>query len=203
MADAPCVKASGGGLDEALADSVRLPVGADRDRPEEPDAAPTGRKTAANQFTVELRTEAGDVLGPEAPKDIIAVGPEILGIGRTQNVPKELQRMRRATGKSRSVSGRMLAFISSPSLLDPTFHRFPLGGVRFSASLTSVATKLKYDGRDRPQKAVDLQHHDAQQREHRMRIRREGVPFATDQSLYREAIVLERGARAALGQNTK
>ena len=51
------------------------------------------------------------MLGREAAIDVVAVGPEILRLRRTQNVPKAVQQMRRAVGRSPSDNGRMTAFI--------------------------------------------------------------------------------------------
>ena len=64
------------------------PIGADRDRAEEPDAPPPGHEIGTDQLAVYLRREAGDVLGREPAIDIVEVGPEILRIGCAEKRPE-------------------------------------------------------------------------------------------------------------------
>ena len=63
---------------------MRLSIGADRQRPEEPDAAPLGDEIGPDELAVDLRDETGDVLSREPAIDIVEVGPEILRVGRTE-----------------------------------------------------------------------------------------------------------------------
>jgi hypothetical protein len=84
MAGAPGVELRADGLDQAFPDPLRLAIGADRDRAEEPDAAPPGDEIGPDQFAVDLCGETGDVLSREPAIDIVEVDPEILRVGRTE-----------------------------------------------------------------------------------------------------------------------
>ena len=84
MTYTPGVQLRRDGLDQILPGPAPLMIGTDRDRPEEPDAAPPGGEIGADQRTVFLRRERSDVLGAEAAVDVIAIGPEILRVGGTE-----------------------------------------------------------------------------------------------------------------------
>src|SRR5882724_3234128 len=85
------------GLDQSFPDPLRLSVGADSDRAEEPDTSPPCREIGPDQFTVHLRGKAGDVLGREPAIDIVQVGPEILRVGCAE---------KRAKGGAKDAPGR-------------------------------------------------------------------------------------------------
>lgn len=102
-------------LDQGLADAPPLPLGAHRDRPEKAEAAPACREIRADQLAVELRSKARDMLGPEPAIEIVAIGPEILGIRRVQERPESgaanlprLQKIARQASRA-IVSGLRLA----------------------------------------------------------------------------------------------
>src|SRR5262249_27785948 len=82
MADAPALELLAGRGDEALADAAVPEIRADRQRPENPDAAPTDREVRSRQRAVLLGGEGGDVIGAKAAVDVIPIGPEILQVGR-------------------------------------------------------------------------------------------------------------------------
>ena len=82
MAGAPGIELRADRLDQAFGDAAALPVGVDRQRPEKPDAAPAGDEIGADQFAVQLRREAGDMLRSEAAIDEVAVSPESLQVRR-------------------------------------------------------------------------------------------------------------------------
>ena len=90
MRDAPRVELVAHRVHQRLADALPLPVRAHRDRPEEADAAPARREVRADQLAVQLRAEARDVLGAEPAVDIVAIGPEVVGIRRAEERSKGL-----------------------------------------------------------------------------------------------------------------
>src|SRR5207244_2208850 len=76
MADPPFFKCVAGGGDQALADAAVPQIGADRQRPEKPDAAPARREIRAGERAILFGSEGGGVLGAETAVDEVAVGPE-------------------------------------------------------------------------------------------------------------------------------
>ena len=113
MPGTPGIELRADGLDQVFPDPLRLSIGADRKRPKEPDAAPLGDEIGPDELAVDLRDETGDVLSREPAIDIVEIGQKFSGSGAARNVPKAVQRMRRAAGRSPSVNGRIMAFSSS------------------------------------------------------------------------------------------
>ena len=105
--DTPILELVADRFDQSLAATAPLPLRTHRIGPEKAEATPADREIGADQLAVQLGRKARDVLGPEAAIDIVAIRPEILRIARAQESPKAAQKMRRASGRSSLVSGRI------------------------------------------------------------------------------------------------
>ncbi len=99
MARAPAPEPIGHGRDQWLGDALVPKIGADRQRAEEPDAAPVGGEVDAGEragFIV--GGEGGGVLAAEPAIDVIEIGPEIVEIcdahKGAEGAPHDALRMR-------------------------------------------------------------------------------------------------------------
>jgi hypothetical protein len=109
-------------------------IGTDRDRPEEPDATPSGGEVGADQSTVFLRRERSHVLGAEAAVDVIAIGPEILRVGgakkRAKGGAEDAPGRRQIVLGQRSNYGAQLFLLMIPRIAgsaDPATRGVPPG----------------------------------------------------------------------------
>ena len=109
-------------------------IGTDRDRPEEPDAAPPGGEIGADQRTVFLGRKRSDVLGAEAAVDVIAIGPEILWVGgtekRAEGGAEDAPGCRQIAPGQRSNYGAQLSLLMIPRIAgsaDPATRGAPPG----------------------------------------------------------------------------
>src|SRR5271170_5843728 len=84
MRRAPALELLHGLGEECLGDTALLEIGAHGQWAEEADAAPLGSKIRADQFSIELRRERGDVWRGSAAMDVIPIAPKCLRIGRAE-----------------------------------------------------------------------------------------------------------------------
>lgn len=122
------------GLDQVFSDPLRLAIRADRDRPEEPDAAPLSGKIGPDQFAVHLRGKTGDVFSREPAVDIVEVGPEIFRVGsaekRAEGGAEDAPGCRQIVIGQRSNYGAQLSLLMIPRMAgsaDPATRGAPPG----------------------------------------------------------------------------